>query len=171
LQISSGTVVWRDLGEAFPTVVKALQLVCVPHRLTSPARAVVAAPSSQQDVRVTPAEAVAAWFAAQAAGDLQAARALLAPGARVDVQGQQLTGFDEFMSWYRQRAAAEGPNFTYDLVEVLSGERYSAALLTLTTREGPLLQVAIYRVVDGVITSIWLVEGIETGAAAATWRG
>lgn len=104
-----------------------------------------------------PAEVLRAWFDAHAAGDLAAARALLAPEAPVRAPDVALRGFDDLMRWYDARRAAR-PGFGYEVVDLLGGARHAAAVLSLHDASGSWQQVALYEVHHGVIVSITLHE-------------
>jgi ketosteroid isomerase-like protein len=109
-----------------------------------------------------PAEVLRRWFAAHAAGDLGAARQLIAPDAAVQVPGELLSGFDGLMSWYAERRQAMGEGFGYELVDLLSGRHHVAAVLALTDGTQSWQQVALYRVEGGVITAITAYEDART---------
>lgn len=110
----------------------------------------------------TPIETVKAWFDAFASGDLERARTLFAADGIVRVAGDEaseIRGFDEFVGWYARRRRALGESFGYRVDDVLDGgSSHAAALITLSrTVDGRRIewrQVAVYRVVDGVITEI-----------------
>ena len=103
---------------------------------------------------VHPADVLARWFAAHRAGELDAARALLRDDALIVVPGARLAGFDELMSWYAQRSAAEGPDFGYAVVDVLAGEHHAAAILAMRNGSRHWRQVAVYTVKDDRIAAI-----------------
>lgn len=105
-----------------------------------------------------PIEVLHLWFAAHADGDLAAARELVTDDLDVLVSGRRLRGFQSFMEWYRERRIQEGPSFGYSVDELLSGDAYAAAVLTLSARGRRWRQVALYRVQDDRISSIWAVE-------------
>lgn len=105
-----------------------------------------------------PVDVLNQWFAAHAAGDVTAARLLIQEGAPVAVPGQQLHGFDALMEWYRQRSAMQ-PTFSYHVVDILSGENHAAALLALEQGSSRWRQLVLYEIHDGLIRSIWAVEG------------
>lgn len=98
------------------------------------------------------------WFEAHQRGDLPGAKALIADGAEIIVPGASLRGFDAFMRWYRERAEREGPSFRYVIDDVLSGDHYASAVLTLSTDTRSWRQVALYRITDDKITAIWAAE-------------
>ena len=105
---------------------------------------------------MTPLDVVQRWFDAWERGDLDAARALLAPGAPVAVFGQRsasLQGFDEFLAWYGERRAHVS-DFSYRVDELLSGEQHVAALITLRQGGREFRQVALYRVDGNAITEM-----------------
>ena len=108
-----------------------------------------------------PVDVLRRWFAAHASGDIAAARSLIEPSALVVVPGQRLTGFDAFVDWYRQRAAAE-QDFSYHVEDLLSGETHAAAVLTLRSGSREWRQVALYEIRGGRIRSIWAVEDIPS---------
>lgn len=72
--------------------------------------------------------------------------------------GARLAGFDDLMSWYARRAAAEGPDFSYTVIDVLTGERHAAALLAMRNGARQWRQLAVYTIEAGMITAIWAVE-------------
>lgn len=98
------------------------------------------------------------WFAAHAEGDLVAARELVTDDLDVVIAGERLRGFESFMEWYREREIQEGSSFGYSVDDLLSGDAYAAAVLTLSARCRSWRQVALYRVQDDRISSIWAVE-------------
>lgn len=106
----------------------------------------------------TPVEVLTRWFAAHAAGDLPAARALTAENVDILVPDARLHGFDAFMHWYGERAAAYGSSFQYVVRDVCGGETHACAVLALSTDERSWRQVAVYEVLDGLIVSIWAAE-------------
>ena len=77
--------------------------------------------------------------------------------ATVTVEGQLLHGFDEFMDWYAQRRATY-PEFSYEVMDLLSGDHHAAAVLSLRSGEESWRQLALYDVRDGKISAVWLVE-------------
>jgi ketosteroid isomerase-like protein len=107
---------------------------------------------------MTPIEVVRAWFAAHAAGDLDAARALLADDAPMEMPDATVRGFDAFMTWYEARRASEGASFGYEVVDVLGGERHAAAVLRMTAAGATWRQVAVYEVEDGRIARLTAYE-------------
>ncbi len=101
---------------------------------------------------MTAAEVIERWFSAHAAGDLDAARSLLAPDAIFTApDGKELRGFDEFMGWYQARRAAEGPTFSYEVADLLGGERHAAAVIRLSRGSTTWRQVAVFEVAAGRI--------------------
>ncbi len=108
-------------------------------------------------------DAVMEFFACFDHGDLVRARRLLADDAVVAlfVSGEELVelrGFDEFVSWYSRRREFLGDSFEYRVEELLPGDRYAVALITLCRevdgRPTNWRQVAVYEVEDGVITAL-----------------
>lgn len=69
----------------------------------------------------------------------------------------ELRGFEAFLEWYGSRRARY-TDFSYRVDELLGGERYAGALITLTRREnGQVIewrQVAVYEVEEAVIAEI-----------------
>lgn len=112
---------------------------------------------SQND-QMTPLEVLHRWFEAHERGDLQAASAMVADDADITVPGASLRGFDAFIQWHRERVQQEGPSFTYVIDDILSGERYAAAVLTLSTDADRWRQVAVYQIDGDIITAIWAAE-------------
>jgi len=106
---------------------------------------------------VLPVEVLRAWFAAHAAGDTAAARSLILEDAEILVPGGRLHGFDALMEWYRQRSATE-PTFAYQVTELLSGEEFAAAVLTMRRGSEQWRQMVLYGIQGGLICSIWAVE-------------
>jgi ketosteroid isomerase-like protein len=94
------------------------------------------------------------WFEAHREGDLAAARALMRPDAEIRVPGGVVTGFDGLMEWYAERSARLGADFRYEAVDLLTGTDHVAAVLRLTDGTRTWQQVALYRVVDGVIAAV-----------------
>lgn len=105
----------------------------------------------------SPTSVLRAWFAAHAAGDMEAARTLLAAGAAVTVPDAELFGFDAFMDWYATRRSAL-QNFRYEVLDTLGGERHAAAVLRLTDGSRAWRQVAVYEIAEGQIISMTLYE-------------
>lgn len=105
----------------------------------------------------SPASVLAAWFDAHAAGDLNAARGLLADDAVLSVPGAELSGFDAFMAWYARRRSAL-PGFQYNVLDILGGERHAAAVIRLTDGSSTWRQVAVYEIAEGQITSMTAYE-------------
>ena len=101
-----------------------------------------------------PLGVIRSWFAAHADGDITAARALMAPSCRIVIGRDEIVGFDAFMAWYRRRSAAEGPTFRYEVMDVLGGDRYGAAVLRLCRDDETWTQVVVYEVRDGVIATV-----------------
>ena len=67
-------------------------------------------------------------------------------------------GLDVFLRWYRTRRETAGEGFRYEVREFLNCTDHVAALITLFTRSGESMQVAIYKVASDRITDIWLYE-------------
>ena len=106
----------------------------------------------------TPVDVLRLWFAAHERRDHNAAKELVSSDVDVVVPGARLVGFDALMRWYADRAAAEGPAFDYEVDDVLGGEHHAAAVLRLTSNGKQWRQVAVYRIANGKISSIWAVE-------------
>jgi len=104
--------------------------------------------------RSSPVGVLRRWFDAHQRGDLAEASTLMAPTAAVSVLGKELVGFENFMKWYFERQASAGPSFRYDVVDVLGGQEYAAAIIRLSEAGRTWRQVAVYRVEDGLITSV-----------------
>jgi hypothetical protein len=108
---------------------------------------------------VSPISVVERWFAAHAAGDLDAARALFADDAIVVTPDAELHGFDAFMEWYQRRRELEGPGFSYPVVDLLGGATHAAAIIGLTGARGTRWrQVAVYKVEKGRIAAMTAYE-------------
>ena len=105
-----------------------------------------------------PRAVVQVWFDAFAAGELDAARTLLASDGVVHAHGAALRGFDEVLAWLERRGALGGASLSYRLDELLGGSRHAVALLTLSDGERRWPQVAVYRVEEGRIAEVWLYE-------------
>ena len=107
---------------------------------------------------------VKAWFAAHGRGDMDAARALYAPEARLTVTAPDpqaaggAVGFDGFIEWYAARAGRVA-QFSYRLDDLLGNDDRAVAILTLRDDEHEWRQVAVYEVADKHITQIWVFEG------------
>lgn len=124
----------------------------------------------------SPFDAVREFFASFDRGDLAGARRLLADDAviRLFVSGEdevELRGFDEFVSWYSRRRELLEDSFEYRVEELLPGDRYAVALITLSReadgRRTNWRQVAVYAVEDGVITALRGYE--EPQARSGRW--
>ena len=98
-------------------------------------------------------EVLRRWFDAHLAGDLDTARTLLAPEARIRVPDAELQGFDELMAWYRARRDSH-PSFEYEVLDILGGDRHAAAVIRLTDENTEWRQVALYEVADGRIVAM-----------------
>jgi ketosteroid isomerase-like protein len=107
---------------------------------------------------------VKAWFAAHGRGDLEAARELYAPDARLTVTAPDaeapgtVVGFDAFIDWYAARGARVA-RFSYRVDDLLGNDRRAVAVLTLRDDAHEWRQVALYEVADGRIREIWVFEG------------
>lgn len=112
---------------------------------------------------MTPIDVLRRWFAAYAQDDLSAAHELVADDVEVVVGETRMRGFESFMQWYRARAAEEGDSFGYRVEDLLAGETHAAAVLTLSARGRTWRQVALYRVEDDRISSIWAAEDVVDG--------
>jgi len=104
--------------------------------------------------RVSPIRVLRRWFEAHQRGDLAGASTLMASTAAVRVLGRELVGFENFMKWYRERQAFAGPSFRYDVIDVLGGQEHAAAIIRISEAGRTWRQVAVFRVEDGIITSI-----------------
>ena len=113
---------------------------------------------SQHNRGVTPVEVLRLWFDAHARGDLVAASELVVDDVEITLPGTRVRGFDEFMRWYRDRAQAEGASFSYEVEDVLAGDSYAAAVLTLSADGRSWRQLALYGVEGDRISSIWAAE-------------
>ena len=111
----------------------------------------------------SPFDAVEEWFACFARSDLAGARRLLADDALIalfasEEEQVELRGFEEFVAWYARRRELFGGSFEYRVEELLPGDRYAVALITLSRaaegRRSEWRQVAVYAVEDGVITAL-----------------
>jgi hypothetical protein len=104
-----------------------------------------------------------AWFDAFAHGDIDEARRLYAENGILhtwypeELAGEH-RGFDEALRWLQQKGAWEGQGFSYELEELMGGERYAVAILRLATTRRRWWQTAVYRVEDGKIAEVWLFE-------------
>lgn len=101
-----------------------------------------------------PIEVLRRWFDAHARGDLVSASALMGPRATVHVYDRQLTGFEQFMAWYAERKAAQGPSFRYDVVDLLGGDQHAVAIIRLSDGSRSWRQVAVYLVDKGLIVAM-----------------
>ena len=107
---------------------------------------------------------VKAWFAAHARGDLDAARALYAPEAKLTVTAPdpdasgKAVGFDAFLDWYAQRSSRVA-QFSFRFDDLIGNDARAVAVLTLRDEEHEWRQVAVYEVADKRITGIWVFEG------------
>ena len=106
---------------------------------------------------MTPVEILQAWFAAHRDGDMDAARKLLAPGAPIILADRTVTGLDGLLGYFAERAA-QRPDFSYSVADVLAGTDHAAAVLELVEGERRWRQIALYTVREGQIASIWAVE-------------
>lgn len=101
-------------------------------------------------------ETVQAWFDAFGRSDLDAARKLYAEHALLEPAGAR--GFDDALRWYEGKRETEGPDFAYNLIALLPGAGEVAAVIELRNARRRWLQVALYRIEKGRITSVRLFE-------------
>ena len=106
---------------------------------------------------MTPVEILQAWFAAHRDADTDAARRLLAPDAPITLTDRTLHGLDELLGYFAERAA-QRPDFSYSVADVLAGDDHAAAVLQLVEGNRRWRQVALYTVREDRIASIWAVE-------------
>lgn len=106
---------------------------------------------------MTPLEVLDRWYDAHRRGDLDAARAVLAPDALFELPDRELRGFDAFLAWSAERRATR-PGFAMEVAETMPGENHVAVLLALREGDRSWRQVAVYTVRDDLIASIWTAE-------------
>ncbi|MFN2389315.1 MAG: nuclear transport factor 2 family protein [Actinomycetota bacterium] len=112
------------------------------------------------------------WFSAFETGDMDAAQAVVTSDVVLHVThpaelAGRYEGFEGFLAFYARKRAHSGAGFSWEVDDILVSDRHAGAVFTLTDgRPGrpPWKQVAIYRIEDGRIAEIRLVE--EPGDAS-----
>ena len=109
---------------------------------------------------VTPVEVLRLWFSAFV-DDAASARALWSDHTTLHARDVEFTGgFDELLRWYARRREDEGSGFSWQVVDILGGERYAAAIIRLVSDARPTgwVQHAVYEIADDKIQRVWLHE-------------
>lgn len=109
---------------------------------------------------MSPLETLHLWFA-RFAEEPGSARSLWSPGATLHAAVGGFTGdFDDLLSWYARKREHEGAGFSWQVQDLLGGERYAAAIIRLVSDARPTGwdQHAVYEIGEGKIRQVWLHE-------------